>query len=136
MKFIIAIVPALLLNFVTLVSSGEDDYDPCKAGSLLVNFFFCFEFLSSPIRITARYIYKLLTTFNSNVSAAFVNGDIAISQSELVRLRRTRRAATALRNRRWKHGTIPYEIDDVFTGMATLQRLFTLRVECSNPNTI
>ena len=51
------------------------------------------------------------------VSAAFVNGDIAITKYELLRMRRTRRAATALISRRWEHGIIPYQIDAVFTGM-------------------
>ncbi|XP_028397706.1 dorsal-ventral patterning tolloid-like protein 1 [Dendronephthya gigantea] len=47
-------------------------------------------------------------------AAAFINGDIAITKYELLRLKRTRRAATSLQSRRWIHGIIPYEIDNVF----------------------
>lgn len=46
-----------------------------------------------------------------------MNGDIAITKYELLRMKRTRRAATSLSRRRWKYGIIPYEIDAVFTGM-------------------
>lgn len=54
----------------------------------------------------------------SIVSAAFVNGDIAVRKYDLMRLRRTRRAATSLTSRRWKDGIIPYQIDTVFKGMS------------------
>jgi hypothetical protein len=113
-----------LLALASLVSSGEDDYDPCKAGWFLVNFVSFFKILSPVLSKqlrhgTARYISLLLTpsTLFSIVLAALVNGDIAITKYELLRMKRTRRAATALVSRLWKHGIIPYEIDDVFTGM-------------------
>ncbi len=113
-----------LLALTSLVSSGEDDYDPCKAGWFLVKFVsflkFYLTFLSRQLRHgTARYMSLLLTpsTLFPIVLAAFVNGDIAIAKYELLRMKRTRRAATSLISRRWKHGIIPYEIDTEFTGM-------------------